>query len=188
MLQLGARYYWPEVGRFVQQDPIGSGVNWYIYGEDNPLVWIDPQGTVADWCNWDVIKAAAGGAAEGILCSASCNAVGVPLTFDDVESFDWYGPSVAAGGEAAFWASRDALKKARHIEDEFLPTYKAWKRAGGGLGPADRDYRRGFRWNKVTKRFAARAGKLKIGAKFLGPVGYGVALYSAVDCAKKCSP
>ena len=28
LLQLGARYYWPEVGRFVGQDPIGDGQNW----------------------------------------------------------------------------------------------------------------------------------------------------------------
>jgi len=27
-LQLGARYYWPEVGRFISQDPIGDGMNW----------------------------------------------------------------------------------------------------------------------------------------------------------------
>ncbi|MBN1459093.1 MAG: hypothetical protein JXA57_06125 [Armatimonadetes bacterium] len=27
--QLGARFYWPELGRFVQQDPIGDGMNWY---------------------------------------------------------------------------------------------------------------------------------------------------------------
>jgi len=44
MLQLGARFYWPEVGRFVSQDPIGDGVNWYIYAEDNPLYWIDADG------------------------------------------------------------------------------------------------------------------------------------------------
>jgi len=25
MLQLGARYYWPEIGRFISQDPIGEG-------------------------------------------------------------------------------------------------------------------------------------------------------------------
>ena len=49
MLQLGARYYWPEVGRFVSQDPIGDGVNWYIYAEDNPLVWVDPTGECFDW-------------------------------------------------------------------------------------------------------------------------------------------
>jgi len=37
MLQLGARFYWPEVGRFVQQDPFGGGINWYVYAEGNPL-------------------------------------------------------------------------------------------------------------------------------------------------------
>jgi RHS repeat-associated protein len=26
--QLGARFYFPELGRFVQQDPIGDGMNW----------------------------------------------------------------------------------------------------------------------------------------------------------------
>jgi len=44
MLQLGARFYWPEVGRFVSQDPIGTGVNWYAYAESNPVVWVDPTG------------------------------------------------------------------------------------------------------------------------------------------------
>ena len=44
LLQLGARFYWPEVGRFIQQDPAGDGVNWYVYGYDNPLVWADPSG------------------------------------------------------------------------------------------------------------------------------------------------
>jgi len=44
MLQLGARFYWPEIGRFVQQDPLGDGMNWYAYAYGNPLVWIDPYG------------------------------------------------------------------------------------------------------------------------------------------------
>jgi RHS repeat-associated protein len=43
-LQLGARYYWPEVGRFVQQDAIGEGVNWYAYARNNPIAQIDPSG------------------------------------------------------------------------------------------------------------------------------------------------
>jgi len=42
--QLGARYYWPELGRFVQQDPIGDGMNWYAYVGGNPVVWVDPEG------------------------------------------------------------------------------------------------------------------------------------------------
>ena len=44
MLQLGARYYWPEVGRFISQDPIGDGVNWYAYASGNPVAFIDPEG------------------------------------------------------------------------------------------------------------------------------------------------
>ncbi len=44
LLQLGARFYWPELNRFIQQDPIGDGVNWYAYVGNNPVVWVDPEG------------------------------------------------------------------------------------------------------------------------------------------------
>jgi RHS repeat-associated protein len=39
------RYYDPDVGRFVSQDPIGldGGINTYQY-TPNPLTWIDPDG------------------------------------------------------------------------------------------------------------------------------------------------
>lgn len=39
-----ARYYDPYIGRFNQRDPIGDGVNWYAYGYNNPLRFIDPDG------------------------------------------------------------------------------------------------------------------------------------------------
>jgi len=42
--QLGARFYWPEVGRFVQQDPVGEGKNWYAYAGNGPVRFIDPMG------------------------------------------------------------------------------------------------------------------------------------------------
>jgi len=50
LLQLGARYYWPEVGRFVSQDPVGRERNAYAYASDNPLRGIDPQGWQAEKC------------------------------------------------------------------------------------------------------------------------------------------
>ncbi|EDT6764455.1 AHH domain-containing protein, partial [Salmonella enterica] len=42
------RYYAPECGRFVSQDPIGlaGGLNLYAYAP-NPLNWIDPLGLSA---------------------------------------------------------------------------------------------------------------------------------------------
>ena len=39
-----ARYYDPYIGRFTQRDPIADGVNWYIYTENNPLRFVDPDG------------------------------------------------------------------------------------------------------------------------------------------------
>jgi RHS repeat-associated protein len=44
LLQLGARFYWPEVGRFVSQDPIGHGRDWYVYADNNPVTGTDPSG------------------------------------------------------------------------------------------------------------------------------------------------
>jgi RHS repeat-associated protein len=39
-----ARYYAPELGRFVSVDPIKDGVNWYVYCRNNPLKYVDPSG------------------------------------------------------------------------------------------------------------------------------------------------
>ncbi|MGT9195033.1 RHS repeat-associated core domain-containing protein, partial [Salmonella enterica subsp. enterica serovar Typhimurium] len=56
------RYYAPECGRFVSQDPIGlrGGINLYQYAP-NPLSWIDPWGLTGtymftDGSNWYIGK------------------------------------------------------------------------------------------------------------------------------------
>ncbi len=43
-LRSGHGFYWPEIGRFISQDPIGDGVNWYAYVGNNPVTWVDPEG------------------------------------------------------------------------------------------------------------------------------------------------
>jgi len=48
LLQLGARFYRPEAGRFIQQDPEGDGANWYAYVGNNPLAGLDPEGLYRD--------------------------------------------------------------------------------------------------------------------------------------------
>ena len=39
-----ARFYDPTLGRFITEDPARSGGNWYEYGNDNPLRFVDPTG------------------------------------------------------------------------------------------------------------------------------------------------
>jgi RHS repeat-associated protein len=44
---MGHRDYDPTTGRFLNRDPIGyaGGTNLYAYTDDNPVNWIDPDGT-----------------------------------------------------------------------------------------------------------------------------------------------
>jgi len=63
-LHVGARYYDPATGRFLQRDPIGirGGTNVYAYVQNNPMFGVDPSGlwwwesdsSVSEWlaCNF----------------------------------------------------------------------------------------------------------------------------------------
>ncbi|MFO0973758.1 MAG: RHS repeat-associated core domain-containing protein [Phycisphaerae bacterium] len=54
VLHVGARWYWPETGRFLQRDPIGirRGENVYSYGSGCPVQGTDPTGHGMVW--WPV--------------------------------------------------------------------------------------------------------------------------------------
>jgi len=46
LLYMRARYYDPEIGRFINKDPIGwvGGFNMYAYVGNNPIMLTDPKG------------------------------------------------------------------------------------------------------------------------------------------------
>ncbi len=39
-----ARWYDAETGRFITEDPVRDGMNWFVYCRNNPLKYIDPMG------------------------------------------------------------------------------------------------------------------------------------------------
>ncbi len=44
LLYFNARYYDPEVGRFITEDPSKDGISWYGYVNNNPINFIDQTG------------------------------------------------------------------------------------------------------------------------------------------------
>jgi RHS repeat-associated protein len=70
-LHLGARYYDPATGRFLQRDPIGiaGGANVYEYVRSRPVLYIDPEGLGPIGKKIGGAVGTAGGAiAGGLLC------------------------------------------------------------------------------------------------------------------------
>ena len=49
LIYLRNRYYDPTTGRFINEDPIKDGLNWYMYCEGNPIMFVDPTG----WISWE---------------------------------------------------------------------------------------------------------------------------------------
>ena len=46
LIYLRNRYYESSVGRFISEDPIKDGTNWYIYANNNPVMFVDPTGLI----------------------------------------------------------------------------------------------------------------------------------------------
>lgn len=44
LIYLRNRYYDSNTGRFINEDPVKDGLNWYVYCGNNPVMMIDPSG------------------------------------------------------------------------------------------------------------------------------------------------
>lgn len=52
LIYMRARYYDPEIGRFISEDPAGDGANWYVYCRNNPVNALDSNGHEPDYIQW----------------------------------------------------------------------------------------------------------------------------------------
>lgn len=51
-MKVGARFYDPSIGRWIQKDPILSGINWWVYCENDPVNYVDPSGKIFEPLEW----------------------------------------------------------------------------------------------------------------------------------------
>ncbi|HEU0014572.1 MAG TPA: RHS repeat-associated core domain-containing protein, partial [Longimicrobium sp.] len=86
LYQMRARWYDPELGRFISEDPIrlGGGINPYVYAGNNPLSNTDPSGM---WCE----VRNKGEEDETLHC-------------EDIKPHDFYTIRAYLGGSAGDWA------------------------------------------------------------------------------------
>ena len=89
MLQLGVRFYWPEIGGFISQDPIGDGVNWYAYVGGNPVRWADPRGLDPDNWYWTTVGGAGEWVDSNLLFGVTGNSARVTGLHDAGQASDW---------------------------------------------------------------------------------------------------
>jgi hypothetical protein len=52
---VGARYMDPGTGRFVSEDPSGSGMNWHMYCGGDPVSAVDPDGRMSLQTAWSTL-------------------------------------------------------------------------------------------------------------------------------------
>ena len=50
---LRARYYDPKIGRFINEDPVFDGTNWYVYCGNDPINRVDPSGLWSKELHYD---------------------------------------------------------------------------------------------------------------------------------------
>jgi RHS repeat-associated protein len=107
LLNLRARYYDSATGHFISEDPTlfeSGGINFYVYVNNNPLLFIDPFGlaltpaqqqavhdAAQDWANSKVPYVYGGKTKKGADCSGAVHGIydqaGVPYPYTQANQF-----------------------------------------------------------------------------------------------------
>ncbi len=93
-IYLRNRYYDSETGRFITEDPIRDGYNWYVYCGNNPIMFVDPSGE-----NPVLVITVAGGAIIGGAVSAGSSVVSQWIS-NGWDNINWKEVGVNAVGGA----------------------------------------------------------------------------------------
>ena len=93
---LRARYFDPNIGRFINEDPALDGYNWYIYCGNNPVNRWDPSGEA--WYHWAIGAGIVAGLAITTLATAGTFTLGAV-------ALGMAGSGVSIGGATGVFAA-----------------------------------------------------------------------------------
>ena len=113
-MHLGARYYWPEVGRFGQRDPVPTRDSQYGYVNCNPSLHADPSGEFNPWVIAGVIAGLAFMGWQGYECA---------------QAVRWWGKCVDAASSIKREIERDAYASPEGCPSDKDLWQRAWERA-----------------------------------------------------------
>jgi len=167
LMHLGARYYMPEVGRFLASDPINIGSLSYCYAGDDPVSSVDPSGLIANCYNpitWFASEECTGyhmfhrqawqEAWDSGYYSCYARCMGLPVGIKGAELLYTHG-----GGPV--WTARIYY----HFTD-----------------------RRFTAWGKSSKVLVPKlAGKIAAGAQWVSGAGTAYLAAESLNCMRKCS-
>jgi RHS repeat-associated protein len=170
-----ARYYDPEVGRFISEDPLGfegGDANLYIYVQNNPVMFSDPQGLWTFQTGLSFTSGGLFGSTKGAGLIIGRN----PETKE--WQFGWYtvGGAGAYGGAGASLVADFTWSGNPNIEDT-----GGWAATAGGSGTI-LGASAGGEMNTPLSGDAQRSYTLSVGAGAgLPSEGHGYATYTHVN-------
>jgi len=91
-----ARYYNPEIGRFLQTDPVGylAGLNLYTYCDNNPINWIDPFGLMDSMSAAVLNGSLTAGELAELVGNPSVQAAAKAAAATAAATSPWWGPKL----------------------------------------------------------------------------------------------
>jgi len=169
-----ARYYDPQVGRFISEDPIGFGggdVNLFAYVLNNPIMFVDPWGLCSEGSN-STLKSVIGIGLLGVLVADDVTGIGA--------ADDFLIPVViSAIGITAHQALQSSGIRQTDPADlgplKGAPELGGWQMPSGDPHKDGRDYwKKPSNWNKIGKWQKTKWWAGKIGGALTGAGGVGM--------------
>ena len=132
------RFYSAAWARFVQRDPLGleGGTNSYVYGANNPLFYIDPDGTLLleAWATWKAVGAVVGGITLAVAAVKTArSSYNTTRTLDKEisaaekakKAYREYQDTVKRHGQWGGWEEKEAAwRKYEKLHDDLMKRHR----------------------------------------------------------------